>query len=92
MNFFKRILNLFRGKSKQEFICLPSMNHQTGIVLFHGGCHGCTMQKKEGLGYCTGCRYFEANWSLPDLNDTRKEERMEKERIRDIARRLAKSS
>lgn len=59
MKILKLINSLFKTKEKKvEF------------VLFHGGCHGCTMQKKEGLGYCVLCQYFESDWSLPDLNDS----------------------
>jgi len=42
-------------------------------ILFHGGCHGCTMQTEgEGLGGCVGCRFFDftAHSDLPDLNDS----------------------
>ncbi|HEY3525280.1 MAG TPA: hypothetical protein VGK47_03715 [Nitrososphaeraceae archaeon] len=48
-------------------------------VLFHGGCFGCTMQDSNGIEYCTGCKYFQCDWDLPDLNDghKREEERME---------------
>ena len=44
-----------------------------GQIKFHGGCTGCTMQQKKGLGYCVGCQFFEGDWSLPDLNDSHKE-------------------
>jgi hypothetical protein len=36
-------------------------------VDFHGGCIGCTEQEDKGLAHCVGCRYFECDWSLPDL-------------------------
>jgi hypothetical protein len=58
---------------------------------FHGGCHDCTMQDKNGLGYCVECMYFEANWDLPDLNDRHKAEKERKSTIKDKARSLAKS-
>ena len=29
-------------------------------VTFHGGCHGCTGPKTNGLGYCKGCTYFDS--------------------------------
>lgn len=35
--------------------------------IFHGGCLGCSSQKIHGVKRCTGCQYFEADWSLPDL-------------------------
>lgn len=46
------------------------MTGQIEKVIFHGGCHGCTQQQDTG-GYeiCTGCRYFEADWTLPNLNN-----------------------
>ena len=48
------------------------------MQIFHGGCHDCTMQTKKGLGYCVGCKFFECNWNLPDLNDVhlKEEERL----------------
>jgi len=58
-------------------------------VLFHGGCHGCTMQAKKGLGYCTGCQYFECNWELPNLNDAHILREQEMNSIRKYARKLA---
>ncbi len=39
------------------------------MVMFHGGCAECTQQNKHGTGFCMGCRYFNADWSLPDLNN-----------------------
>lgn len=39
------------------------------MELFHGGCHGCTMQSRVGIKGCVGCMYFEGDWDLPDLND-----------------------
>lgn len=35
---------------------------------FHGGCLGCVSQEQHGLRRCTGCQYFDADWSLPDLS------------------------
>lgn len=45
-------------------------------VIFHGGCHGCTRQliEKEGLDFCIRCQYFDADWSLPDLNNRPEDE------------------
>lgn len=62
----------------------PDSKIPTGGIIFHGGCHGCSMQQKKGLHYCTGCQYFEADWSLPDLNDehARREARMQKIRLK----------
>ena len=41
------------------------------IILFHGGCHGCTQQieQQEGPFFCRKCQYFDANWTLPNLNN-----------------------
>lgn len=39
--------------------------------MFHGGCHRCSMQEKNGVEYCVGCQFFDADWNLPDLNDAR---------------------
>lgn len=59
-----------------------------GQIIFHGGCRGCTMQTKEGLGYCVGCKYFDfANTShLPDLNDSHKDKEAELNKFRGEAR------
>jgi len=40
------------------------------VIIFHGGCIGCTRQltEPESVEYCIGCRYFNANWGLPDLS------------------------
>lgn len=35
---------------------------------FHGGCFGCTVQN-HNIKTCLGCCYFDANWSLPNLNN-----------------------
>lgn len=58
--------------------------HGSPKVIFHGGCHGCSMQDKHGIAYCTGCKYFECNWNLPDLNDhhARREAKMNSIRLR----------
>jgi hypothetical protein len=37
--------------------------------IFHGGCHGCTQQELNGVKFCMGCCYFEANWKLPSLSN-----------------------
>jgi len=39
----------------------------TEKVIFHGGCLTCISQGIHGLRRCNGCRYKEANWSLPNL-------------------------
>lgn len=54
-------------------------------TIFHGGCIGCTMQDAKGLGYCTGCQYFEGHWRLPDLNNKHIEEEIEMSKIRNKA-------
>lgn len=59
------------------------------MELFHGGCHGCAMQEKNGLGFCVGCMYFEADWTLPDLNDEHAREEARQDGVRTLARKLA---
>lgn len=59
------------------------------MELFHGGCHGCTMQTKHGLGYCTNCQNFEYDWNLSSLNDFSKKENERLNKIREIARELS---
>ena len=57
--------------------------------VFHGGCLGCSMQEQHGLGYCTGCQYFELNMSLPNLNDAFRKRQEYIEAIRNRARAMA---
>ena len=38
-------------------------------VIFHGGCHGCTQQAIHSVDFCYDCRYFDAEWNKPDLNN-----------------------
>jgi len=38
------------------------------MFIFHGGCTGCNQQSVHGDRYCMGCRYFDADWSLPNLS------------------------
>lgn len=39
---------------------------------YHGGCLSCTIflmnehRKARGREHCSGCRYYDADWSLPD--------------------------
>lgn len=85
--------NLFKSRERQCNIPVVSnsvfMGKNTNTHIFHGGCHGCTMQQEKGLGYCTGCMYFEANWNLPDLNDEHKRRDKQEEAIRNVARAMA---
>lgn len=39
------------------------------MIVFHGGCFKCTQQKEEGVDFCYDCRYFEADWDKPNLNN-----------------------
>lgn len=39
------------------------------MILFHGGCHGCTKQDTVGIDNCVKCCYFQADWRLPDLSN-----------------------
>lgn len=55
-------------------------------TLFHGGCHGCTMQEIKGIGGCVGCQYFEGDWSLPNLNDEYSREKKKLDEIREYAK------
>ena len=41
---------------------------KTPRKLFHGGCNGCGMQDKHGTSKCSGCQFFEPDWSKPNLN------------------------
>ena len=59
------------------------------MILFHGGCHGCTRQEKEGTDRCFDCCFFEADWSKPDLNNEPLSE-TEWVRLAVKARRMAK--
>ena len=39
-------------------------------IIFHGGCNGCTVQSSDiGTVACMRCQYFEADWTLPNLNN-----------------------
>ena len=38
-------------------------------VMFHGGCLNCTRQETEPIENCAGCMFFDADWSLPSLNN-----------------------
>lgn len=42
--------------------------NSTENLIFHGGCLGCKSQEQNGIGRCKGCKYFIADWSLPDLS------------------------
>jgi hypothetical protein len=42
-------------------------------IQFHGGCGGCTTPLETGLGTCTLCQYFDAEWNLPNLNNNDKD-------------------
>jgi NAD-dependent DNA ligase len=57
------------------------ISKRNGMYIFHGGCLGCKMQKKRGVRYCVNCKYFDANWDLPDLNKDRVREDLEIEFI-----------
>jgi hypothetical protein len=53
----------------REELGLPVKRH-----IFHGGCHGCTVQFREGVEVCPRCQYFDADWDLPNLFSDKKEE------------------
>lgn len=44
------------------------------MIIFHGGCTECTQQDIEGIDFCVKCRYFDADWSLPSLNNREPDE------------------
>ena len=54
--------------------------------LFHGGCHGCTMQNKVGTLLCPLCQYHKADWSKPNLNGSDRREKAWKRKIELISR------
>ena len=63
---------------------LPTSNEETDMtIMFHGGCSGCTMQDLDGIDECRKCKCFDADWSLPNLNN-RPDGDAEKERKRII--------
>ena len=39
------------------------------MIIFHGGCHGCTQQELHGQDFCYDCQYFDAKWDKPNLNN-----------------------
>ena len=40
-------------------------------VMFHGCCHGCTMQELQGIDNCINCKWFDPGTAyLPDLNNS----------------------
>jgi hypothetical protein len=39
------------------------------MILFHGGCSGCTQQDTHSTEFCMGCQYFAADWDLPSLSN-----------------------
>lgn len=51
--------------SEEELIEI-NQNNQT---IFHGGCIGCTQQQINGVEFCKGCQYYQADWNLPDLSN-----------------------
>ena len=55
-------------------------------VTFHGGCIGCTQQLEQpaGVAFCFGCRYFDADWRLPDLSNEGEEEKAVKHKVRTL--------
>jgi hypothetical protein len=39
------------------------------MIIFHGGCIGCTRQQTKPIEYCMDCQYFAADWTLPSLSN-----------------------
>lgn len=46
----------------------PKKEEPEKQTIFHGGCIGCTSQKRFGIERCNFCQYCRANWNLPDLH------------------------
>ncbi len=59
------------------------------MTVFHGGCHGCSRKCESPV--CVKCRYFEADWSLPDLNTQHATQERATKSMRDRVRVLATS-
>jgi hypothetical protein len=52
-------------------------------VVFHGGCLGCSQQEKHGTDFCYDCRYFEADWSKPNLSNEVDPAEVERVKVRE---------
>jgi hypothetical protein len=61
------------------------------MIMFHGGCHGCTQQAKHGTDFCFDCCYFAPDWDKPNLNN-KPPDKAEIERQQVINRRTQNSS
>lgn len=46
----------------------PNYRHHS-MIIFHGGCIGCTQQWYNGVDFCFDCCYFNADWKKPDLSN-----------------------
>lgn len=61
------------------------------MIIFHGGCHGCTQQQRNGVDFCFDCCYFSADWKKPNLNN-RPPSDADLARLAVVARRAGQSS
>lgn len=57
------------------------------IHAFHEGCLGCSNQENAGPQVCLGCCFFEADWGLPDLNDSHARKALAEQEVRECIRR-----
>jgi hypothetical protein len=39
------------------------------MIIFGGGCHGCTQQETHGTDFCFDCCFFDADYSKPSLRN-----------------------
>jgi hypothetical protein len=64
------------------------------MIIFGGGCHGCTQQEKHGIDFCYDCCFFDADYSKPSLRNmeisaragTERQKVIERRKIRDELR------
>lgn len=64
-------VNFARLPEKAQSAISQAVADGTGVI-FHAGCTPCVVSlgnmntSIEGLKYCLGCRYMQADWSLPN--------------------------
>ena len=68
---FPELRHKYRSEKIEEELEKLQNKHENPKIIFHGGCLGCSMQRKKGVIYCKGCKYFDlkALSNLPSLND-----------------------
>jgi hypothetical protein len=57
------------------------------MIIFGGGCHGCTQQEMHGTDFCFDCCFFDADYSKPSLRNMEISARAGTERQKVIQRR-----